>query len=157
MCKHFCYVLSLGMAKKDDQQTNVRLPVELKQRLKASAEKAGRSFTEELVERLEASFYSVLEATLLQARLTERGELLLAHADCEATLEDVRRELAEVESRKDPASIKRHAQLIAEEREAQRQWENIEIYLNRLTADIKLLADKLQERIWFLEAEVTKQ
>jgi len=144
------------MAKKDDQQTNVRLPVELKQKLNEAADKAGRSFTAEVVERLEASFYSVLEATLLQARLAERGELMLAQRDCEATLAEIRLDLSAATG-KDAVTLKRREQLLVEEADMQRQWDNIEEYLNRLTGDIRFLADKLQERILFLESEVTQQ
>jgi len=46
------------MVRKDDRQTNVRLPAELKDRLSEAAEANGRSFTTELVGRLEESFDS---------------------------------------------------------------------------------------------------
>lgn len=141
-----------GMAKKDDQQTNVRIPAELKERITAAAEAAGRSFTAELVERLEASFHSVLEATLLQARLTERNELLMAHRDCEATIEEIKTEIDALADASDElkAARKRSA-LQSELEQLQQQWENIEFYLGRLTADIRILADKLQVRMLFLE------
>lgn len=144
----------LLMAKKDDQQTNVRIPAELKERITLAAEAAGRSFTAELVQRLEASFYSVLEATLLQARLTERNELLMAQADCEAAIEEVRKELDALPGTGDEVkAARKRATLQSELHDLQRQWDNIELYQGRLTADIKVLADKLQERMLFLEQQ----
>jgi len=57
---------------KEDLQTNVRLPKELKGQIEGAARQNGRSFTAEMVARLEASFES-LDAVMLSNRLRERA------------------------------------------------------------------------------------
>lgn len=65
------------MVRKDDRQTNVRLPAELKDRITEAAEASSRSFTAELVARLEASFDSFLQRRVqeLEQRLADAEEM----------------------------------------------------------------------------------
>ncbi|HDS1829812.1 TPA: Arc family DNA-binding protein [Stenotrophomonas maltophilia] len=147
------------MAKKDDQQTNVRLPAALKERITQAANEAGRSFTAELVRRLEASFESVLEATLLQARLAERGDLLAALQEGEQRLEDLSKELASYtgavrkEDDSDMAAqlSARIAEIIKEQRMLEEQNLRIAKYLDRLREDVKVLGDDLQARMRWMD------
>lgn len=67
----------MAVVKKDDRQTNVRLPADLKDRITQAAEQASRSFTAELVARLEESFDSFLQRRVkeLEKRLADAEEL----------------------------------------------------------------------------------
>lgn len=144
------------MAKKDDQQTNVRLPAALKDRITQAAEEAGRSFTAEMVSRLEASFESVLEATLLQARLVERTHLLSAWHACLEELRVLQKRISEelsstnglIESgQDDPSALDRVALLRNKVEVVEGEIRRLGEYQARVDADIALLSDGLSERL----------
>ncbi|MBN4999684.1 Arc family DNA-binding protein [Stenotrophomonas maltophilia] len=154
-------MLSFGMAKKDDQQTNVRLPTELKERITKAAQDAGRSFTAELVLRLEASFESVLEASLLQARTAERQALADEIARCDHKLAQLRREI-EHHSTIDPVDAEAHgiaddmaanvAEIITEQHLIEAERARLVDYLSRVNGDISVLANGLQGKLTHLRA-----
>ncbi|MBA2130738.1 MULTISPECIES: Arc family DNA-binding protein [Stenotrophomonas] len=156
MRKHFCYVLSLAMAKKDDQQTNVRIPAQLKRRITEAAESAGRSFTAEVVLRLEASFESVLEASLLYARISERQFLLHEIRQWQERIDKLNKEMDEYKT-VDPnyaaqggiaEMVDRGIKSISEElRMTTAHLEQNKVYLARVEDDIEVIADGLQKKL----------
>lgn len=155
-CKHFCYVLLSDMAKKDDQQTNVRLPTDLKERITAAAQEAGRSFTAEVVRRLEASFESVLEASLLQARMTERQALEDAISTCEQKLDVLSKELAEFTG-VDPLEAEEKGiadmiqrgilSIVNDRRLVEGERDRLKDYLARVNDDISAIAHGLKGKL----------
>lgn len=144
------------MAKKDDQQTNVRIPAGLKRRISDAAEAAGRSFTAEVVTRLEASFESVLEASLLYARIAERQVLQDDIRQCQERLDKLNKELDQY-ANVDPDyalqegiadMVERGKKSISDEiRVVTAHLEQDKIYLARVEADVEVIADGLQKKL----------
>lgn len=138
------------MAKKDDQQTNVRLPGALKDRITQAAEEAGRSFTAEMVLRLEASFESVLEATLLQARIAERSRLRStwrAHRDRIRSLQEEITIASAKDAEGDTSLLDRIDSLKNELELMTGEVLRLGEYQRRVDADITMLLDGLSERL----------
>jgi predicted DNA-binding protein len=138
------------MAKKDDQQTNVRLPSALKDRITQAAEEAGRSFTAEMVLRLEASFESVLEATLLQARIAERSRLRSAWVAHRERIRSLQEELtvAAAKEAEGDTSIADRVDLLRNEIELiTGDVLRLRDYQSRVDADITILLDGLGARL----------
>lgn len=144
------------MAKKDDQQTNVRIPAQLKRRITAAAESAGRSFTAEVVLRLEASFESVLEASLLYARTSERQFLLDQIRQRQEGIDKLNKEMEEYKT-VDPSyaaqagitdMVDRGIKSISDELQmAKAHLEQDKVYLARVEDDIEVIADGLQKKL----------
>ncbi|KRG65653.1 hypothetical protein ABB26_03690 [Stenotrophomonas humi] len=144
------------MAKKDDQQTNVRLPSELKRKVSAAAEEAGRSFTAEVVLRLEASFQSVLEASLLYARMSDRQMLEDDIRECQEQLDKLRIEFEQYASVPPDDAMKEGAtdlllrgmKSVAEEISVlEDNIQHSKRYLARVNEDISVIADGLQAKL----------
>lgn len=138
------------MAKKDDQQTNVRIPSALKERLTQAATESGRSFTAELVARLEASFESVFEATLLQARLAERDELVRVRKAYRKRVDAMHAEFMPLPESPDKISPELAVRLKAVAKEAEiieGELRRLNDYYRRVQEDIALLSDGLSERL----------
>lgn len=139
-----------GMAKKDDQQTNVRLPAALKERITQAATESGRSFTAEMVARLEASFESVFEATLLQARLAERDELLRVRKEYRKRVDALHAEVHHPLPSPDqmsPALAHRLKEIVKETELIESELQRLNDYYLRVQDDIAVLSDGLSERL----------
>lgn len=138
------------MAKKDDQQTNVRLPAALKERITQAAADSGRSFTAEMVARLEASFESVFEATLLQARLAERDELVRVRKAYGKRVDALKAEVHPLPTSPDeitPDLAQRLKEIVKETAVIESELRRLNDYYLRVQDDIAVISDGLSERL----------
>lgn len=106
--------------------------------------------------RLEASFESVLEASLLYARIAERQAIEDDMRQCQEKLEKLRKELDQYTS-VDPAyaeregitdMVERGVKSISDElRVFEAHLEQDKVYLARINEDVSVIADGLQRKL----------
>ncbi len=125
------------VVKKDDRQTNVRLPADLKDRITAAAEAASRSFTAELVARLEASFDSFL------LRRVQELEQLLEESE---KLRSIASETFDESMKVSEVMLKQQAMLVSDLLAVRTELKARDDRLEAMNHQLQVRLDRLDER-----------
>ncbi|MBA0459338.1 Arc family DNA-binding protein [Stenotrophomonas maltophilia] len=125
------------VVKKDDRQTNVRLPADLKDRITEAAEAASRSFTAELVARLEASFDSFL------LRRVQELEQLLEESE---KLRSIASETFDESMKVSEVMLKQQAMLVSDLLAVRTELKARDDRLEAMNHQLQVRLDRLDER-----------